>query len=362
MNKKFKVINSLTSLRFFAALGVLLHHLGLLGNSSLPPVQFAAKYFFNGYTGVTFFYILSGFIINYSFKKHEAAGVFGYKDFLFFRVARLYPVHILCLILFMALFGVFTNISNAPVLPLLSNALLVHAFIPVNEYYFSFNTVSWSISCELFFYIAFCVVVKLKTKYIISLLLSILLTNTYFIISPPDHINTHWFFYINPIFRFSDFLIGVLLCRFYLSSSFLLTKKSGTVLEVISLSLLFFTFYIASNFISDMNVKYDILFIPCMALVVFSFSYGAGYISGLLSNKILILLGEASFSLYMLHYMVISKVTELMSPNGNDYYDIFTYAITSLTISVFLSVICYKYYEKPINKVLRNAWIRRHYG
>lgn len=77
MNNKGNIIQSLTSLRMFAVLGVFVSHLGLLSQSSIGVFNTAAKYFFNGYIGVTFFYILSGFIINYSFinhvkKKHSA--------------------------------------------------------------------------------------------------------------------------------------------------------------------------------------------------------------------------------------------------------------------------------------------------
>lgn len=53
MNKKH--IYSLTSLRFFAAAGVFLHHLGVLKTVDDKLVNEAARYFFSGYAGVTFF-------------------------------------------------------------------------------------------------------------------------------------------------------------------------------------------------------------------------------------------------------------------------------------------------------------------
>ncbi|MCR6207956.1 acyltransferase, partial [Escherichia coli] len=74
MAQKNKIIHSLTSLRMLAALGVFVSHLGILSQSSISQFNVAAKYFFNGYIGVTFFYILSGFIINYSFSKHMEEG------------------------------------------------------------------------------------------------------------------------------------------------------------------------------------------------------------------------------------------------------------------------------------------------
>ncbi|ELL3258082.1 acyltransferase, partial [Escherichia coli] len=94
MTQKNKIIHSLTSLRMLAALGVFVSHLGILSQSSISQFNVAAKYFFNGYIGVTFFYILSGFIINYSFSKHMEEGKFSNKDFIVYRLARLFPVHI----------------------------------------------------------------------------------------------------------------------------------------------------------------------------------------------------------------------------------------------------------------------------
>lgn len=145
IKQQFPHIKSLTSLRFFAAVGVMLHHLGILNSVHNPILNRMAAYFFNGYIGVTFFYILSGFIINYSFNKHTQDGRFDMKDFFVFRIFRLFPVHFLSLFAFLILTGTFSIVIKE-VLPFISNLFLIHSLIPNQLYYFAFNSASWSIS------------------------------------------------------------------------------------------------------------------------------------------------------------------------------------------------------------------------
>ncbi|TBL62447.1 acyltransferase family protein [Hafnia paralvei] len=361
MKDKFIIIQSLTSLRFFAAFGVFLHHLGILNQSKIPMVQEFAKYFFNGYTGVTFFYVLSGFIINYSFKRHIEGGRFDYKDFIVFRVCRLFPVHLLALFIVLSIFGYFINFYAVDKLALLSNIFLVNSFIPDTAYYFSFNPVSWSISCELFFYIAFCFLVRFSTHKLLLLLLVIQVFNVYYLFNPPEFVSGHWIFYVNPLFRVCDFIIGMLLCRFFLQTNFSPSKKLGSAMEILSLFFVALTMYISTNYIEDMNIRYDFLFIPCMTFLVMAFSFNSGVVSKLLSNKILILLGEASFSFYMLHWMVIAKLTEVMNPSANNVKELLIYITIAFCISLVSSIVVFKYYEKPINTFIRNTWVKYRY-
>ena len=85
-------LQSLTSLRFFAAASVLIHH--TLPN--WPHYKFTSNIFNFGYLGVTFFFILSGFVLTYS-----RLGLNQKKDpnFLLRRISRIYPLHAIFLTL-----------------------------------------------------------------------------------------------------------------------------------------------------------------------------------------------------------------------------------------------------------------------
>jgi len=341
-----------------AALGVFVSHLGILSQSSISQFNVAAKYFFNGYIGVTFFYILSGFIINYSFSKHMEEGKFSNKDFIVYRLARLFPVHIISLICVLFIFGYTKNFEAINKESLIYNALLVQSFIPISDYYFSFNPVSWSISCEMFFYLSFCLLVKFKSRYLTSTLLVIVIVNLFFLLNPPVNISSHWLFYINPFFRIGDFIIGVLISRVFLAKKVNIKPAICSAMEIGSLFFLAFTVYVATNYVSYMNIKYDLLYIPCMAMIVIAFAFDGGVISKFLSNRYLILLGEASFSFYMFHWIIISKLMEIMQPNKNDVRDVIFYIVCCLGISIFFSIISFKLIEMPANKIIRNAWAK----
>src|SRR5690606_29508528 len=100
------------------------------------------------------------------------------------------------------------NITEINISSFIRILFLLHAFSSNPEYYFGFNSVSWSISCELFFYISFCFLSKLKNKQLYTVVIAITLVIIYFINNPSTNISPHWQFYINPLFRLLDFMIG----------------------------------------------------------------------------------------------------------------------------------------------------------
>jgi peptidoglycan/LPS O-acetylase OafA/YrhL len=79
-------LSALTTLRFIAASGIVLHH---LRGPLLPNDAFAAWPLDNA---VSFFFVLSGFILAYTYPKLERPG--AVRDFFVARIARIWPVHL----------------------------------------------------------------------------------------------------------------------------------------------------------------------------------------------------------------------------------------------------------------------------
>lgn len=147
-------IKPLTALRFFAAFWVVLFHYWPKLDVGFTPA-IAAK----GYLGVEAFFVLSGFILCHVYLSGFGEGRFRYGDFLWNRLARVYPLHLATLVGVgamafagaMAGLNVDPNILSWKALP--ANLLLVHAwgFAPVAGW----NHASWSISAEWFAYLTF---------------------------------------------------------------------------------------------------------------------------------------------------------------------------------------------------------------
>lgn len=147
-------IRPLTSLRFLAALWVVLFHYWPKLDVGMTPM-FVEK----GYLGVELFFVLSGFILCHVYRTQVEDGTFRYGSFLWARLARIYPLHLattfglgaVALAAGVAGFTVDKNILSWESLP--ANLLLVHAWGLAPEA--GWNHPSWSISAEWFAYLTF---------------------------------------------------------------------------------------------------------------------------------------------------------------------------------------------------------------
>ena len=83
------MINTLTSLRIFFALMVFGAHCYVLDTS------FDAHFFKEGFVGVSFFFVLSGFIIAYNYQEKLLTKTTTKRTFWVARIARIYPLHLL---------------------------------------------------------------------------------------------------------------------------------------------------------------------------------------------------------------------------------------------------------------------------
>ncbi|MFE5898578.1 acyltransferase family protein [Streptomyces sp. NPDC056488] len=140
---------SLTGMRFAAAFLVFLCHSFVLGfyhpdtEAALRPYAFAI-----GWLGVEFFFVLSGFVLTWSVREGQPAGRFWRR-----RLAKVYPNHVVTW--FAALGLALWAGQTLDLVKLLPSLFLVHTWYPRLDVILSLNVVTWSLACDLLFYLAF---------------------------------------------------------------------------------------------------------------------------------------------------------------------------------------------------------------
>lgn len=348
------MLNSLTSLRFFFAFAVFLSHLTFVKTDLVWYNWLKNNIFFEGYLGVGFFFILSGFVLALNYEKKIVDNPnFNKKKFYIARIARIYPLHVLaffCMLPFVMI-KVWKGFFHWDIS--IINLFLFQSYIPIKDYYFSINNVSWSISTELFFYIMFpFYVIWLhkfpKLKYILLLIIPVIIfAEPYF---KTDLKLEKGIFYINPIVRSFDFILGIIACQIYQKIQKIeLNVSKGTLIELASILLLSLFFYFHNDVAR--TFRYGIYYwIPMLAIILI-FALQKGIFSKILQNKVLIYLGEISFSFYMIHMIVIKYGNQYL-PKMNDFTKIGIY----FTVALFFSWLIFEYFEKPIAKWIKTKF------
>lgn len=146
-------LKPLTALRFFAAMWVVCFHFWDNLGTTMP--AFVAK----GYLGVELFFVLSGFILSHVYLERFRDGAFSFREFLWARLARIYPLHIaivagLALLIFgLSVVGITAGDKLIVWSSLPAQITLTQAWGLAPQG--GWNHPSWSISAEWFAYLTF---------------------------------------------------------------------------------------------------------------------------------------------------------------------------------------------------------------
>jgi len=167
-------LQSIDALRGIAALGVVLYHAVLQTPNAVPnnffrwPVnalQFVSSF---GYIGVFLFFVISGFCIHLQWAKSCAAGKTQSIQFGSFwrrRIRRLYPPYLIAFALFllMAASSVGINVTHFFVYDVVMHLLMLHNLDPTTCY--SINGVFWTLAVEEQLYLAYFLLLFLRTRW-----------------------------------------------------------------------------------------------------------------------------------------------------------------------------------------------------
>lgn len=343
------MINTLTSLRFLFAMMIFGTHCYLID------AFFNAHIFKEGFVGVSFFFTLSGFIIAYKYQRQMEEKKISRRTFWVARIARIYPLHWLTLLV-AALAGNYVVASGGVdwLKHFLASLTLTNAYIPAADYFFSFNSPSWSLCCEQLFYFSFPFLIPLarngKRLLCIFFIMAVLVVaGMYF--TPEADIKGYW--YVNPITRFPDFVLGMLLFRLYIHLRGMhFSFFQASAMEILSV-FIFLAFYFYAAEIPKVY-RYSCYYWLPVALLLLCFSLQRGVLSRVLSLRLFVKGGEISYSFYLIHLFVISAYVGWSGAAG---IEIAWYVSVPVLfcLAVLLSSLSYRYFEKPMNRKIKSV-------
>lgn len=207
-----KRLLSLTSLRFFAAAAVVVHHFN-------PHIgRYKVEAFALGAHGVSFFFVLSGFILIYVYPK--LGNWDEIKRFWLARFARIWPVH--ALTTFIALWVLWAHYGRDAGFLFwhgLPSLAMVQTWFPLNHYNYSINGPSWSIATETFFYLMFPLLIlgfqfnwawKLAGALAVAIVLVLIATAANMPWHDPNRLaDAQTLLYMFPVGRLFEFVAGM---------------------------------------------------------------------------------------------------------------------------------------------------------
>jgi peptidoglycan/LPS O-acetylase OafA/YrhL len=356
-------IHALTSLRFFAALMIVFFHSFPVVIPGFPPGALGHRWFSTWSVSVSFFYFLSGYILSVVYLR-EGKPV-NRRNFWAARFARIYPLFFVTLVMDTPNVIVF----RIPVYGLKKTLLLtsgtflfdmsmLQSWVPHLRRICDPN---WSLSVEAVFYLIFPFVGptlwKLSGKKLWLAALAIYAGELVLVSAVGGRFDAD-FTGVFPLFHIPTFLLGILLARWQKDVQDRTHPAPVGTWRVYVILLAAITGYVL--IIANVNTHipiilvYDGLLAPVFACIIWSFTCTNWWIARLLSASWLVVLGEASYGLYLIHGPVWWYFYWAFH-----FEHVWTWYPIYLAICLGLSVLSFYFFESPTRKwLLRRMAVR----
>jgi peptidoglycan/LPS O-acetylase OafA/YrhL len=366
----------LTGLRGIAAYSVLIAHARDLSFNYNGVFIFRAPL---AAFGMSLFFVLSGFVIQYSYASLFAKHSLGEATFRFYvaRFARLYPLYILSLLPGLGYIPSPNFEGHWPVF--LSYLTLTQSWFNVEWAMFPPD---WSISTEWFFYLVFipltmllalvrrpwraltivavCAIVGLGTLFYFYLAEVTAWTERWFWHGQVSYSAVGWATYLAPYVRLPEFIMGMLAAKAYVSwgSAAPTPLKANLVIGLCLAwiaAVMFVPALSSAPFISGLTSNF--IFAPALALLMIYCCVSTTWLSRLLSSPPLILAGTISYSLYIWSWSIMNLLNnQFVSgvPSPLAYFNSSVKVVLCLFLTTLFAYGSYSLYEEPSRR-----WLRR---
>ncbi|MGJ7263842.1 acyltransferase family protein [Morganella morganii] len=358
-----KTIYNIQILRFIAAALVVLAHaeIGIYDGAKSEPL---------GGFGVDIFFIISGFIMPYiAYGGGGYNGMFNVGPVGFFmrRVVRVVPMYAIstALCVFSAYLVSYQISSPTPPIVFWWPSAKI-------DFWWYFQSITfthwdrppilgtgWTLQYEFLFYtcFAFFIAAKIsKIEYVEISFITILILSNMLLFYPDFYVFIHKYLpFIEDVAKpiMVEFAMGMFMYRLYISGVIL--SKNTAVLILLSFIPLFY--YLESNWVTtELGGEWH----RPLVWGFFAF-YGVWAVISLegkiIAPKILIFLGDASYSIYLMHGLITAWMAHVFVVSGLiKYINIYGYYVIYFTLSCALGSAAHVYIEKPFAKYFRKLF------
>ncbi|MFI9100681.1 acyltransferase family protein [Streptomyces fildesensis] len=353
---------SLTGLRFAAAFLVFGFHLQVahLFPAGSSGDLLLGRVFGHGAIGVSFFFILSGFVLTWSARPGERARRSWRK-----RAAKIYPNHLITALaaLVAVAGGAAAATGGGSPRVVVPNLLLVQSWSRDPDVYFGLNTVSWSLSCEAFFYLLFPWLLRgltrpgPRTLWPLAAGLTVLTCCLPLVTTGWSEPTAYWFLYVLPATRISEFCLGMVLARIVRTGQWIR-------FPIWAAGLLLVAAYVSVGYLP---VRFGYVAATVVPLALLIPALATADLAGrrtLWSTRRAVWLGEVSFAFYMVHQLVIrfaSKALHVPAVGAPDWgaAQVIAVELAMLAGSLCAAALLWRIVERPLHLLLSGGSGRR---
>ncbi len=328
-------LNALTGTRGIAAIMVVIFHFG----GAYFPFNLIPALFSTGYMAVSYFFVLSGFVLYISRQQTS------WLSFLVRRIVRIAPAYLIALLIFVIVYIIYKPpVPSALPKQIVITALMIQSFFP--DYVLKLNSPGWSVSVEFFFYIVFPLMLLFCNKKGLFVMLTIIA----FLISQSIHL--YYFrnidpltgsgIFFNPLMHLSQFMTGI--CGGMLFEGSGKVYARNKILPVLLSALLIFMLLYKPD-----SLSYQAgLISPLFMLLILSIAVNG---SKWLSYPFMVFLGEISYGIYI-YQLPIFKATGYYF-DRNFHWSGQGIFWVSFVVLIIVSTLSYYFVEQPLLKLVK---------
>jgi len=350
-------LHALTGIRFFAAIWVMAFHYGAAFTARAHMPHLITVFLEHGELGVALFFMLSGFILFYTYQDNLQTPRDIYK-FLVARFARLYPVYFLAILIGIPLHARLPTGRELLIFPMLQSWAP-----PVSDIGYSWIVQAWTLSVEAFFYLCFPVLLLVSRRtmsptarsktslWIIAAIFFalnvVLRTPSYHPLVPATWLTAH---IILPVLCLPEFVLGMALGALFMHKRHL-NPDAPTNDWITFAGILPCLFLIASG-VNSYLATFAAVF--CFGWSIYRLADGRGWLTATLSSKTMLLLGGASYSIYLLQSLIRQSAHRILA-NTHPGHD----TVVAPILLVLFSCLIFLFYEEPMREILRKLLVRK---